>query len=188
MLFRRCCSVALFALSTGSAALMGGCQPSAEEYAPVTGKQVETVAEDIHVHVAPHGGHLIEVGSHQFNVEVLFDAATKDLTLYVLDAHAENPLPVAKADLLFELEHGTDEEVIDLTPVPQSGDPEGKASKFTASGNEHLKEVADIEGLHAHVHLTVDGKEYEGELSHGDEAGHEHDHDHPATPATPPAP
>lgn len=43
-----------------------------------------------HEHVAPHGGTLIVVGDHQFNLELVHDAEDGRLSAYVLDAHAEN--------------------------------------------------------------------------------------------------
>ena len=45
---------------------------------------------DGHVHVAPHGGTLIELGEHAYNVELLRDRAAGKLTAWVLDGHAEN--------------------------------------------------------------------------------------------------
>lgn len=43
-----------------------------------------------HVHTAPHGGKLIELGEHAFNLEFVRDAATGKLTAYLLDGHAES--------------------------------------------------------------------------------------------------
>jgi hypothetical protein len=43
-----------------------------------------------HVHTAPHGGTLIELGEHAFSLELVRDAAEGKLTAYVLDGHAEN--------------------------------------------------------------------------------------------------
>ena len=43
-----------------------------------------------HVHTAPHGGTLVELGNHAYNVELLRDPATGKLTAWILDAHAEN--------------------------------------------------------------------------------------------------
>jgi len=49
-----------------------------------------SVPAEHHAHVAPHGGTLVEVGEHQFNVELVHDADDGRLTAYVLDAHAED--------------------------------------------------------------------------------------------------
>lgn len=43
-----------------------------------------------HAHKAPHGGTLVEVGDHAYNLELVRDAAAGKLTAYVLDGHAEN--------------------------------------------------------------------------------------------------
>ena len=42
-----------------------------------------------HAHTAPHGGTLVEVGAHAFNLEFVRDPSGK-LSAYVLDGHAEN--------------------------------------------------------------------------------------------------
>ncbi|MBN8247777.1 MAG: hypothetical protein J0L84_10080, partial [Verrucomicrobia bacterium] len=41
-----------------------------------------------HAHQPKYGGTLIELGEHEGNVELVFDAAAGRLSLYVLDAHA----------------------------------------------------------------------------------------------------
>src|SRR5687768_6177245 len=43
-----------------------------------------------HVHTAPHGGTLVEIRAHAYNLELLRDNAAGKLTAYVLDGHAEN--------------------------------------------------------------------------------------------------
>ncbi|WP_138223104.1 hypothetical protein [Nibricoccus aquaticus] len=51
-----------------------------------------------HHHTAPHGGTLVELGDHQYNLELVRDAGAGTLTVYLLDGHAENfvrvPMPV----------------------------------------------------------------------------------------------
>ena len=48
-----------------------------------------------HAHKPLMGGELVEVGEHQFNLELKFDAARGVLQAWVLDAHAENFVRVA---------------------------------------------------------------------------------------------
>jgi len=43
-----------------------------------------------HVHTAPHGGTLVEIGDHAYNLELVRDRAAGKLTAWVLDGHAEN--------------------------------------------------------------------------------------------------
>ena len=61
------------------ATLLGGCSKP-EPVAPTSA----------HVHHAPHGGLLVELGEHAYNLELVRDATAGRLTAYVLDAHAEN--------------------------------------------------------------------------------------------------
>jgi hypothetical protein len=56
---------------------------------PASGEK-STSTSAAHVHVAPHGGTLVELGDHAYNVEFLRDRAAGKLTAWVLDAHAEN--------------------------------------------------------------------------------------------------
>jgi hypothetical protein len=60
-------------------------------------KKSDDHAHGHHHHTAPHGGTLVELGEHQFNLEFVRDATAGTLTAYVLDGHAENfirlPLP-----------------------------------------------------------------------------------------------
>ena len=120
-----------------------------------------------HVHDAPHGGHLIELGEHEYSAEVVHDADKGQLIVYVLDAHAENAVPVALEQIEFAVEGG---ETIVLVADSQEGDPQGKASRFLATGDAAAA-ITDIEGLHGTVTIEINGKPYSGELSH------EHDHD-----------
>lgn len=53
-------------------------------------KSAHEDAHPHHHHTAPHGGTLVEVGEHQFTVELVRDAAAGTLLAYILDAHAEN--------------------------------------------------------------------------------------------------
>src|SRR5690349_2906424 len=55
-----------------------------------------------HHHTAPHGGTLVELGEHAFNLELVRDEPTGALIAYVLDAHAENfvRLPLRTIELV----------------------------------------------------------------------------------------
>lgn len=128
-------------------------------------------------HEGPHGGHIIELtDDHSAHLEVTM-GGDRTITLYVLGADLETPLPVAVGDILFELEGEGDEELeLELTPMPADGEAEGTASVFVVKAESVPEAIDDLEKLHGHVHITIDGKEYEGELEH--DHGHEgHDHD-----------
>ncbi len=52
-----------------------------------------------HVHAAPHGGVLVELGAHAHSLEVVRDPELGEVMLYVLDAHAENFVRIAAPQL-----------------------------------------------------------------------------------------
>jgi hypothetical protein len=66
--------------------------------------------DDHHHHEAPHGGTLVELGDHAANLEFLLDASEGRLTMYALDAHAENPVRL-------------DATAIPISITPRDGDP-----------------------------------------------------------------
>lgn len=159
--------------------LICGCG-SGEDYQTVTTQDAERAEahadhDHDHHHEAPHGGHLIELGEHQYNAEVVLEAEPKQLVVYLLDAHAENAVAIDSATIAF-LRDGA--EPIELTAQPQDGDAEGTASRFVVSGGV-VDGLADLEGLQGHLTVTIAGSEFSGNLSHEHDHGHEH-HGHPA--------
>ena len=112
-----------------------------------------------HVHVAPRGGQLVVLAEETAHVEVLFDAATGRLSLYVLGPHAETPVRVTHEALDVTL-------TIDGTPttvqVPAvgselTGETVGDTSEFSANV-EALQGVQAFEGRIAS--LTARGTTY----------------------------
>ncbi len=85
-----------------------------------------------HLHHAAHGGHLIEVGAHQANIEVLFDAKTGQVDVYILGPHAERSLRLA--DKLIPVQFTLGEEVVEAELQAQasalSGETVGDTSHF----------------------------------------------------------
>ncbi len=52
-----------------------------------------------HVHQAPHGGRLVEVGEELAHLELLWDADKASLTVYVLDGECESPVRIGQTEL-----------------------------------------------------------------------------------------
>ena len=127
-----------------------------------------------HEHRAPHGGVLVELGEHQANLEIRFDAPRGILQAWVLDAHAENFVRVAQTGLELQATAGGRTRVVDLVAVgdTMTGETVGDTSLFEAPA-EWLREAKAFDGrLKA---ITVRGNLYE------DIAFHYHDdeaHDH----------
>jgi hypothetical protein len=81
-----------------------------------------------HDHEAPHGGTLIALGDHFAHLEIIHDATTGTITVYVLDGEAENPVRIEQEDLILE---------IHLVEVSKPG------GSSEASTPIHLKAVAN---------------------------------------------
>ena len=87
-----------------------------------------------HAHSAKMGGQLVEVGSHNFNLELLRDGTSGKLTLWVLDAHAENFVRLTNDTLVVEVADAGKIETVVLkaTANPATGEKVGDTSQFEA--------------------------------------------------------
>ena len=143
--------------------LVVGCTGS-EEYQTVTTEDADHAEAnaDTHHHEAPHGGHLIELGDHKYNAEVVLEADPKQLVVYLLGPHAETVVAIASEPLALTPEEG---DPIVLEPSPQDEDAEGQASRFVATGGV-IDSFADLEDVHGSLKVTIEGTEFVGELSH----------------------
>jgi hypothetical protein len=133
---------------------------------------------DHHEHAAPHGGHLIELGDHQYTAEVVSEKDPRRLVIYVLDAHAEAPVAVPLKEVTFTVEGGAG---IVLAAVPQEGDAEGSASQFVAEGDA-IAAIGDLEELHGALQIEIAGTPFHGKLMHDHDHDHDHDHEHGEDP------
>jgi len=166
-------------LSVTVLAFFAGCTGDQTQSYNEAEKNVDTGGHDHdHGHEGPHGGHVIEIGEEVAHVEVKM-ADNRTITFFVLGPDVETAVPVAVEDILFELEGEGDEEIeLELTPTPLAGEQEGHSSVFIVKGEIVPEAIVDIEKLHGHVHITIDGTPYEGHLKHdhGDEGDNDHDH------------
>ena len=100
-----------------------------------------------HHHTAPHGGTLVEVGEHQFNLEFVRDAAAGTLTAYVLDGHAENfvRLGAKVIEVVLEVKGRTERLSLAAVANELSGETVGDTSQFTAQA-DWLKREGEFKG------------------------------------------
>lgn len=127
-----------------------------------------------HAEHGPNGGHIVILGDHAYHTEVVFDATTRDVTVYLLD-HDMHATPVADAAVSLKLEGA---EPIALAAQPLDGEPAGQSSRFKATGDKLPESVKAEEDLHGSIELTAGGQSQSGAISH--DHGHEDhaDHDH----------
>lgn len=90
-----------------------------------------------HVHKAPHGGTLVEVGDHAYNIELVRDAAAGKLTAYVLDGHAENFVRIKAPSIELIAITGGERKPLTLKAVANSitGETVGDTSQFEAQAD-----------------------------------------------------
>jgi hypothetical protein len=109
--------------------------------------QVPSGGDGHHVHTAPHGGELYELGPHGsgFNFE-LFLNETGKLNLYVLDAHAENFVRIKQTqiEILFT---DSNRSSLSLEAVEDSatGEKVGDTSRFQSLGS--IRDLLPIQGF-----------------------------------------
>jgi hypothetical protein len=119
-------------------------------------KDAGHVAPGGHVHIAPHGGTLAEIGAHAYNLELLRDPATGTLTAWVLDGHAENFVRIKAAVIELVAVIGAERRPLALTAVanPATGETVGDTSQFevradwlkTAAGFDVVFPALEIRG------------------------------------------
>ena len=158
-----------FATSTLLVVALVGCNkpenatPYADaEEAPAGG------GEHGHAH-GPHGGHIVELAEdHSVHGEFVIDEAAKVATFYVLGEDLKTPVEASAVSM-----HATTAEGEATVEFKPAGGGE-TASEFTIALDQ--LPTSDIEALEGHFHVTADGKELAGELTH--DHGHKHDHEH----------
>lgn len=101
-----------------------------------------------HAHVAPHGGTLVELGDHQFNLELVHDPSAGRLTIYLLDAHAESFVRVPLREFtLVALVRGRRETVpMTARANAATGETVGDSAEFAAEAPWLASKVA-FDGL-----------------------------------------
>jgi hypothetical protein len=114
-----------------------------------------------HVHTAPHGGTLLELGEEFAHVELLLDSSAGNLTAYVLDGEAEKPVRL-RQEIITLLLAGPDAlaaRPFDLRAVASvlTGETVGDSSQFALT-YEGLKGVKAFSGTL--VQLVVKGQEF----------------------------
>src|SRR5688500_6325042 len=100
-----------------------------------------------HAHRAPHGGTLVEVGQHAYNLELVRDPAAGKLTAYVLDGHAENFIRITAPAIELVAFTGGEKRPVSLRAVanPTTGETVGDTSQFEAQA-DWLKNTAEFPG------------------------------------------
>lgn len=117
-----------------------------KDYSNVPGGHSHAPAK--HSHAAPHGGTLVEIGEHAYNVELLRDAATGKLTAWFLDGHAENFVRLKAPTIEIVATVAGAKQTLTLTAVanPATNEKVGDTSQFEVTA-DWLKTTATFDAV-----------------------------------------
>ena len=131
-----------------------------------------------HVHVAPHGGQLVEVGEHGsgYNLELVLHP-DGFLQIFVLDAHAENFVRIPALSIEIEIPgEGNASRTLHCEPVADTatGETVGNTSLFTST--ERISDLLPLQAVIPQLQLMEFVYEnvpieFSGKSGHAD---HEH--------------
>jgi len=116
-----------------------------------------------HVHVAMHGGILVELGDHAHNLELVLDKETGTLSVYTFGGHAKKFIRVKQPSIVLSLDEPLgDVGSLELQAVANevTGETVGDTAYFSIQ-NDNLKEVASLSGkvnsveLQGHTYTEV---------------------------------
>ena len=101
-----------------------------------------------HAHTAPHGGILVELGDHAYNVELVRDRTAGKLTVWILDGHAENFVRLKSPTLeLIAMPGGTFTRLtLQAVANPATGETIGDTSQFEVQA-DWLKQAGAFSGI-----------------------------------------
>ena len=88
------------------------------------------------------------------------------ITIYILDGAVKNQVPIEAAEITLNLTHDGKPVQYKLAANSDSGDAEGKSSRFSSSEKgllELFQQAAHVEGT---LVLSIGGKSYRGSLAH----------------------
>lgn len=114
-----------------------------------------------HSHAAKNGGVLIELGDHQYNMELLLDADSGVATVWFLDGHAEEYVRVKQASFDVDVESNGEARQLSFAAVANSatGETAEESSQFEARA-EWLKTTREFTAKLGV--LEVGGQSYQG--------------------------
>jgi hypothetical protein len=104
-------------------------------------------AEGGHTHTAPHGGVLVELGDHAFNLEFVVQPEAGRLMVYLLSGHADQFVRSNMPSMELAIMDGAEARTLVLQPMANviTGETVGNTSLFAAEA-EWLKKGTPFTG------------------------------------------
>lgn len=141
-----------------------GCEGSKPPASPSPAAQKSPASVHAHAEEGPHQGALVELGNEDYHAEVVH-GDQGEVTIYILDREAKNPVPIDAAEVVINLSHDGKAEQFKLPALAEDGDPAGKSSRFQLK-DEELSEDLDADGTAAKLVVSIEGKSYSGKIEH----------------------
>jgi hypothetical protein len=127
--------------------------------------------EHDHPEEGPHHGSLIELGKEEYHAELVHDDTAHKVTIYLLDGAAKKAVAIADKEIGVNLVIAGKPQQFKLPAAPQTEDAAGSSSRFELTSKEFC-EALDDEKTTGRLNLSIAGKPYAGEITHG---GHDHE-------------
>lgn len=145
-----------------------GDSPRAEAVAHTERERGDSAApteEHAHVHHAPHGGTLVELGDHFAHLEFVLNPQENQLTAYVLDGEAESAIRIEQPSISLRIESFVADsadaparELTSLTLVAVANELTGETVGDTSQFVGTLSGVSAFDGVLESI--TVKGREF----------------------------
>jgi hypothetical protein len=142
-------------LAIAAALALAGCSKEPDPKPATPGSGVTPPAAGDHSHVAPHGGEVLDLGDHEYHLELIHDHTGGRVTVYVLEADLKTPIAVAAPTIVIATKEGPKE--FTLTAVNPAAD--GTADTWKGS---HPGLIADP--WDGRIRLTIRGKAFQSPL------------------------
>jgi hypothetical protein len=112
-----------------------------------------------HVHFPPHGGTSVELGEHEFQLELVVDRTAGKIQAYMLDAHMENFVRINAEFFEVHANASGAEHVLTFRPVASTatGERAGDTSLFEVQA-DWIRTADSITGVLKE--LTIRGKKF----------------------------
>jgi serine/threonine protein kinase HipA of HipAB toxin-antitoxin module len=115
-------------------------------------------------HPGPHKGIVVEWGEEEYHPEIVVDAKTGTVTVYVYgnhdDLHKKKLKAIDSKELKLVLKNASPATTLKLEPKPEKDDPKGASTRFVAT-HEALKAATKWEGT---LSGKVGTKPYSGDF------------------------
>ena len=150
-----------------------GCEDA--DYQDYSKAPLSEATEHVHDHdhgeVGKHGGHVLEMDdAHAHHAELVFDTASRDITVYFYGSEVGEAKVASRVTLELHVADGHKD--LASKPMPLDGETDATASRWVISGADLPADIKGEEQLDGHLEATMDGKPFSYALE-----PHSHDHD-----------